>query len=105
MKKIMILSAFSLLMFDHSVFAKNNSVELSMSKYIVSMIDDNAKSPVKIEELPEAVKKTLATDAYKGWTASEAFLVQGKTEYYEIIVKKEAEVKTVKLNKEGIVVE
>lgn len=105
MKKIMILSAFSLLMFDHSVFAKNNSAELNMSEYIVSIIDDNTKTPVKIDELPEGVKKTLATDAYKGWTASEAFLVKGKTEYYEITVKKEAEVKTVKLNKEGIVVE
>ncbi|MES2689288.1 MAG: hypothetical protein V4658_02730 [Bacteroidota bacterium] len=105
MKKIMILSAFSLLMFDHSVFAKNNSVELNISEYIVSILDDNTKSPVKIEDLPEAVKKTLAADAYKGWAASEAFLVQGKAEYYEIIVKKEAEVKTLKLNKEGIVVE
>lgn len=101
----MILSALSLLMFDHSVFASANSAELNMSQMIVSVFDDNTKTAVKVDELPEAVKKTLASDAYKGWTASEAYLVKGEKEYYEIILKKEAEVKTVKLNKDGIVVE
>lgn len=100
----MILSVFSLLMFDHSVFAKANSADQQMSQYIVSMID-NERTPVKVEELPDPVKNILGSDAYKEWTPSEAFLVKGEHEYYEITIKKEAEVKILKLNKEGIVVE
>jgi hypothetical protein len=61
------------------------------------------KTAVKLEELPEAVKTTLASPSLKAWTPTEAFLVKtgdGK-EYYAINIKKEDEAGSVKLDKEG----
>jgi hypothetical protein len=61
------------------------------------------KTAVKLEELPEPVKTTLASPSLKDWTPTEAFLVKtgdGK-EYYAINIKKEDEAGSVKLDKEG----
>lgn len=61
------------------------------------------KTAVKLEELPEAVKTTLASPSLKAWTATEAFLVKtadGK-EYYAINVKKDNETGSIQLDKEG----
>jgi hypothetical protein len=61
------------------------------------------KTAVKLDELPEAVKATLASPSLKAWTVTEAFLVKtadGK-EYYAINIKKEDEAGSVKLDKEG----
>lgn len=61
------------------------------------------KTAVKIEELPEAVKATLASPTLKDWTATEAFLVknaEGK-EYYAINVKKDNESGSIQLDKDG----
>jgi hypothetical protein len=57
---------------------------------------------VKIQEdtLPEAVKKALKGDEYKDWTVSAAYLIKS-ADQYEIELKKGAETKTVKLDKEG----
>jgi hypothetical protein len=47
----MILSAISLLMFDHSVFGSISSAELDMSRFIVSVLDEEAKNAVKTARL------------------------------------------------------
>lgn len=64
------------------------------------------KKEVKVEELPDAVKATLASDEYKEWQAQKAYMVKPGTgaEYYEIELKKGEEAKTVKLDKDGKVV-
>ncbi len=60
------------------------------------------KTPVKAEALPAAIQKALASDAYKGWTLSEAFLVkEGGKEYYELNLKQGDQTSTVKLDKDG----
>ena len=60
------------------------------------------KTPVKPEALPEGIQKALASDAYKGWTLSEAFLVkEGGKEYYELNLKNGDQANTVKLDKDG----
>ncbi len=69
---------------------------------IVAVQDSAVKTPVKLEELPEPVTTALKSDAYKGWTATEAWLVkEGTAEYYLINVKKEAETGSVKIDKDG----
>ncbi|WP_131536305.1 hypothetical protein [Pedobacter nototheniae] len=69
---------------------------------IVAVQDSVTKTPVKLEELPEPVTTALKGDAYKGWTATEAWLVKdGTAEYYLINVKKEAETGSVKIDKDG----
>lgn len=71
---------------------------------IVNFQDE--KKPVKVEELPDAVKAALTGDDYKEWKAEKAFQVKSATgsEYYEIELKKGEEAKTVKLDKDGKVV-
>ncbi len=63
---------------------------------------DSSSTPIKLEELPDAVKTTLTSDAYKAWTPTEAYLVKesGK-EYYQINVIKEEEKGSVKINADG----
>jgi hypothetical protein len=61
------------------------------------------KTAVLIEELPAAVKATLASPSLKAWTPIEAFLVKGADgkEYYAINIKKENESGSVQLDKDG----
>ncbi|SES14115.1 hypothetical protein [Pedobacter rhizosphaerae] len=69
---------------------------------IVAVQDSAVKTPVKLEELPEPVTTALKSDAYKGWTPTEAWSVkEGTKEYYLINVKKEAETGSVKIDKDG----
>jgi DNA-directed RNA polymerase beta subunit len=78
----------------------------TVSNSVIVMNDD--RQAVKSEELPEGVKKTLATDAYKGWAVKEAALVKGAvaadgtaTSHYEVVLTNEKETKTVKFNQDG----
>ena len=76
------------------------------SKSIYSYQQDE-KKPVKAAELPEAVKTSLTSTDYKGWEISEAFHVKkadGK-ECYEVTLKSADKTKTVKLDKDGKIVE
>ncbi|QNF32637.1 hypothetical protein HUW51_07810 [Adhaeribacter swui] len=62
-----------------------------------------AGTAVALEELPAAVKATLASEKLKTWTPSGAQLVtdaSGK-EYYSIELKQANQIGTVKLSKEG----
>jgi hypothetical protein len=62
------------------------------------------KVKIKNEELPEAVKTTLQGAEYKDWTVTAAYHVKS-ADQYEVELKKDAETKTVKLGKDGKVVQ
>ncbi|HEX7366860.1 MAG TPA: hypothetical protein VF273_07185 [Pelobium sp.] len=103
MKKF-ILSA-AIIALSAVAFAQTNdptSTKVPAQTSATAMQDSSATTPVKLEELPDAVKTTLASDAYKAWTPTEAFLVKenGK-EYYQINVTKEEEKGSVKINADG----
>ncbi len=67
-----------------------------------TVTDQMKETPVKPEELPDAVKQTLSGDAYAGWTIAAAYLVQdGTNEYYRIELTKDQETLEVKLDKDG----
>lgn len=87
----------------------NTNIELNNSTNpMESLVNDEnqEKVPVKLEELPEAIKKVLASDSYKGWTPSTAFLVKGEKSFYEInLTNAEGEAATVKLDEAGAPVE
>ncbi len=61
----------------------------------------DAKVKVEIKDLPAAVQTALSADEYKGWTASEAWLIKGAAEYYVVEMSKGAEKTSVKLDKDG----
>lgn len=60
------------------------------------------ETPVRPEELPEAVKTVLSGENYAGWSITAASLVNGgENEYYKVELTKGEEKQVVKLNKEG----
>ncbi|MCE7058465.1 hypothetical protein [Dyadobacter sp. CY343] len=61
------------------------------------------KVAVRPEDLPEAVKSTLASDDYAEWKVSSAYIVKrdNNAQYYEINLKKGEESLTVNLDKYG----
>lgn len=69
--------------------------------------DSTTKTPVELKDLPEPVQKTLQSDPVKAWTATEAFLVTNadKSQHYLINVKKEAETGSLKIDKDGKIIE
>ena len=59
------------------------------------------RTNVKVEDLPAAVQKTLASDTYAGWKATSAVWVDSKMPHYEIQVVKGTEKNVVKISKDG----
>lgn len=103
MKKIILSAAF--LAFAGLTTVKANEVRTPI---ITIQQDSTTKTPVKVEALPDPVKTTLKSDKYKGFTPSAAFLVvaANKTEWYEVAVaNKEGQSGSLKIGKDGVVVE
>ncbi len=104
MKKVLIASAALFLAAITNVNAQTGKQPVDKKETVQSPqnLDQQTKTPVKPEALPEAIKKTTSTgEDYKGWVVGSAFLVKGATEYYEVTFTKEKETKTVKFSKEG----
>lgn len=101
MKKV-ILSVFSLGMAVSATALTANTMNAN-NAVVVSMNDE--KTAVKAEELPDAVKKTLAGDVYKDFATVEAFLIKsGEMSHYEVTLIKGQEKQVVKLNADGSIV-
>ena len=62
---------------------------------------DDGKVKVEMKDLPAAVQAAIASDEYKGWTATTAWHVKGTPEHYAIEMRKGEETTTVKLDKDG----
>lgn len=76
------------------------TVKTPVASAIVMNIQD--KTPVKAEDLPDAIKTALAGDDYAGWTVKEAFAVQtGGALTYEISLQKGDENRVISLNEAG----
>lgn len=101
--KNLILGA-ALLAFAGVSTVKANDIKTPVTSVVQQ--DSTTKTPVKIEELPDAVKATLSSDKYKDWAPSAAFLVTdaSKAEYYLIDVKKGEEAAQLKVGKDGVVI-
>lgn len=61
------------------------------------------KVPVKPEDLPEGIKKTIKGEQFSGWKITKAYLVTGddNAKYYELQVSNGGESARVKLDKDG----
>lgn len=89
-------------------FAGLSTVKASENKVQVNVTvqqDSTTKTAVQLNDLPDAVKATLASDKYKDWTPSAAYLVTdaNKAEYYLVEVKKGNESASVKIGKDGVI--
>jgi len=84
------------------VNAQDESNNAKAPETTVQQQDEKVK--IKSEELPEAVKKALETQDYRGWLIDAAFKYTA-TETYEVSLKNGAETKVVKFSKDGKKVE
>lgn len=103
MKKIILSAAFLAVVGLTTVKAS----EVKQPVQMVAYQDSTTKTAVELKDLPEPVQKTLQSDPVKAWTPTAAFLVTNadKTSYYLINVKKEAETGSIKIDKDGKIVQ
>lgn len=101
MKKIILSAAF--LAFAGIATVQANEIKTPVT--ITAQQDSTTKTPVKLEELPDAVKTTLKSDPYKEWVPTAAFLVvaANKSEWFQIDVKKGEETASLNVGKDGVV--
>ena len=93
-----ILAALAVVSFSAMATAAGTVVPANSMSGNVSVLEEKVK--IKPEELPEAVKKALTADEYKGWTVANAYMYK-ESLAYEVEVKKGEEMKTFKFDKEG----
>lgn len=69
----------------------------------ITIRQEQEKVEIAVKDLPEAVRNALASDTYKDWQVSKAFVVSGEnnTKYYQIDLTKGEEAVSVNLDKEG----
>ena len=95
MKKLMF--AFIALL-GSVAFVSADAISYSINQTPAAQQDEKVK--IKPEELPEAVKKALEMQDYRGWLVDAAYKDTAK-ETYEVHLKNGAETKIVKFNKDG----
>lgn len=88
-------------------FAATATIANPVKTVATEIIAQQEKAPIKLEELPDAVKTTLSSEQFTGWIPSEASVVTPKegVKYFEVSLKKGDETKVVNLSEEGKVVE
>jgi hypothetical protein len=93
MKKVVAILSLVLL-----ACAMQTTFAVTSSSVAIELQDELVK--ITTDQLPDAVKQTLASADYQGWAVEEAYHNKTK-DHYELKVKKEAETKTLKFSKDG----
>lgn len=102
MKKLILSAAF----FAFAGFTAVHAGDVKNKIEMITVQDSIIKTPIKLEELPEAITAILKTDPYKAWTPTAAFSVKdGDKAYFQVDVKKEEETGSLKFDKDGKPVE
>lgn len=103
MKKIILSAAF--LAIAGLTTVKASEIK-NPTAYIVQQ-DSTTKTPVEFKDLPDSVKATLASEPIKAWLPTAAFLVTNadKTSFYQVDLKKEEELKSIKITADGKIIE
>ena len=103
MKKIILSAA----LFAFAGLTIVNASEVNKPFGIIVQQDSVTKTPVELKDLPEPVKATLQTEPVKQWTPTAAFLVTkaDKSTFYQIDVKKGEETSSLKIDKDGKIVQ
>ncbi len=88
-------------------FAATATIAQPVKLVSTEIIAQQEKTPIKLEELPDAVKTTLTGEQFTGWAPAEAFVVTPEegAKYFEVTLKKGEEVKVVNLGEDGKVIE
>lgn len=82
--------------------AQATEIQSNTETKVAALDEQDKRTPVKPEELPDVVKKSLAADPYAGWTPTAAFWVEGKSSsWFEIELSKGEDKSFVKYDKSG----
>lgn len=85
-------------------FAQNTG-EIKSDTTVLAVTEKvQKKTPIKIEDLPAAVKETLQSENFKDLKIESAFLVEAEIQYYEIKLLKGDEVIIVSITEEGKII-
>lgn len=105
MKKLMLSAAVLAFAGFTATNVNAETTNFPAASEVVMGVQD--KTPVKPEDLPDAVKAALAGEEYAEWSVKEAFSVAPAdgVPFYEISLQKDQETKVVNLNEAGEVVE
>ena len=96
MKKLVLFALSLLLLANTYSLAKRAMKSDSRS---ASHVQQSEKMKIKKEELPEAARKTLEGDAFKGWVIANSY--KTKSGEYEVELKKGDNTQTIKFDKDG----
>lgn len=97
MKRIFVI-ATALFSLGYIAMAEVSRSEVNKAGFVSVYQTDKVK--ISVEELPQAVKDVLTLN-YKDYQIGDVYKVNGTNEYYSIELKKDAETKTVNLDKDG----
>jgi hypothetical protein len=103
MKKVLFASLAlvgSLTLANAQTTESTPATESSTTTSTTVATQQDQKAKIKSEDLPEAVKKSINSEDYRGWLISAAYEDKAKGQY-EVELKNGAEVKTVRFDKEG----
>ncbi len=85
--------------------AQTENKKAQEEKHIATDAAKPDRVKIKLEELPEQVRKVLTDSAYQGWTAKTAYIVKDDMPYYEVeMANTTGELKTVKFREDGTVI-
>ncbi len=105
MKKLVIASAALFLAAITNVNAQTEQQQPPVNKKEVvttpKKIDQQTKTPINPDVLPEAVKTSLASADYAGWNVTSVLLLKAATDSYEVTLSKGKESKTVIFDQAG----
>jgi len=100
MKKVF-FSALLLTGISSASFAQTTNAPVQAPSVAATQQEEKVK--VDPAALPEAVKKTLAGDAYKGWQATTAWTSKSRQDLYTVELKNADKTQTIKISKDGTV--
>ena len=96
MKK-MIVSVFMLGTLAATTYAKDVK---NTTATTVAATDDN-KTKIDPATLPDAAKATLASDAYKDWKVTTAWVIKADPVYYTVELQKDGKTNSMDFDKDG----
>ncbi|MCE7066210.1 hypothetical protein [Dyadobacter sp. CY326] len=78
-------------------------IKINAAPVTMTVVVKQDKVAVRPDDLPEAVKNALSSDAYSGWQVTSAFLVtrEDNSQYFEINAKKAEQTTVINMDKYG----
>ena len=99
-------TAFTSAPFAQSAVTETAAVPVEQTQELALADIESADKEIKVSELPEAVQAALKSDAYEGWEAQRAWIVEKDEKVlYQVEVLKGEETATLLFDEKGAAIE